>query len=194
MLERINYLVRFIDSITAINNMIKSKLKGVLTMNNNELWTTCDHCGTAIKHVYEWNGHKYGSECFEKITGCKLELVVFKNNKVDQEATTKKAKQTAEDITKQMEYTKQFNQEQQIKKQTLTEKNQWLIDVLKSKSNPNGWDFYNSISDDLTKMEISELSYKVQIIISEIYAKANGDKKGSKSYKTRIAEFESKSI
>ncbi|MGG4434571.1 hypothetical protein AAXE64_08415 [Priestia megaterium] len=82
--------------------------------------TLCVKCGTGLKHWFEVDGNKYGSECIKSIIGMTGEEAIEEINKQER---IKKIEASKADDNKAIE-------ELNKKKEIFTPKNKWLIDFL----------------------------------------------------------------
>jgi hypothetical protein len=157
------------------------------------MYTTCQRCGTPIKHVFVYEDKNYGSECVQIVSGIKIWELPEDETNIDEYLKNK------EQLLKQLD---QKEKEIQQRKEYYYNKNKWLIDYLIEKDKKQIWSekvgdwitiqeqgFCYNIANDLLFRDIEQLSDKVFDIIIDMWAVDNGGRRGSKKYDKAYDQF-----
>lgn len=177
---------------------------------------TCDYCGTGIRYCYQiqsfdGKGFKVGCDCVGKISRSDNRLLSeveaikarHQREKKQAEHAAKWEKIRAENAERQRQ--EEANQrernggktDEEMKKECqekykakLAETNKWIIDVLEQAGDG---DFIRSMIDMLkNETEIGDLRGRRLEIISDIYCKHVGGRRGSKKYQEASQDFDNR--
>jgi len=156
-------------------------------MKKSEINGTCEQCGAALKYPVLWQGHIYGSECFQHVSGIKV---------FPQEIQGKSQEVIQSLVACRLQERQQF-QEWKANRQKVNalvnDRYSWLISYLKSLSTGLGHDFpfdmAELLEEESESIFLDDIFSPRQLdIIADIYAKQYG-RKGSKAFKSHREEF-----
>lgn len=156
---------------------------------------TCHRCGASIKYIYYHEGHTYGSECIEKVTGIGKDDQVFNGQTLDVEASKARKAEREQARLDHIARNKALEEKRENIRQSNRIRYSELINVLNNASRYNG-DFCSemacNISNDGFSTELYEgiLSPRQFQIVREIWGKTTGGRMNSKKYNIAVSEFD----
>ena len=182
-------------------------------MTNYEDYGKCDNCGSPIKHIFSYSGKTYGSKCIEKVTGGRFDLRNVVDGSVYNPEEAQRRREAAdqnetERVAGLVKLAKVVHDQgapfiSLLKTLLIWRQYQHALTPLLSDNGKIAFSlnraqefrgFVVSIIEDLEHpyfpTPVANLPVKALRILSDIYAKEFGGRRGSKKYDSALEKFD----